>query len=165
MIFLVDCIWLPPIETLDCKKEQEEYFKREKDEKAKGYGETAQNCFLSQIVLILAEHNLEKELNSFVKELAEMIKGSGEKKTKKAFPRSIEGVKSLQKLLEDENDWAEKIQSSLYSAWTIDREIIIKLTLCTVVKWAKIPILDGLYGGKSCIRATDSSKIVFNVAQ
>ena len=51
------------------------------------------------------------------------------------------------------------MRRSLIRAFHTDTDTLLLLVRNTLTKAAKLPVLDGLYGGKACFRTSDKSKL------
>ena len=120
-------------------------------------------CYYLACLKILAENGLKNEYTAFKDEVMKKLEESIKQKSETPFPYSIMQFSSLQEFLNPSsgNDLAEELRGSLEFSWIQDRYMLVKFHESKTVRMAQLPNLDGLYGGRPCVRTTDKSKIPF----
>ena len=119
-------------------------------------------CYYLACLKILAENGLRDEYTAFKAEVIKKLKESIKQKSDyPALPYSIMEFSSLQEFLQpgSGNDLAESVRGVLVGAWSRDRQMLVNFHQSKTVRMAKLPNLDGLYGGRPCVRTTDKSNI------
>ena len=155
IFFLVDCEWLEAYQSRDCKKEQEDYFNKTDTESQRG-------CYKSKVLQTFAKQKMKREGAEFANELQGMMKKMQESNSEDVFPWNFMELKSLGTLMKDrDNDLVREISRYIPRDWSEDRDQIVRMMLSTTAKYAEVPVLDGLYGGKACERATDKSRDIY----
>jgi len=150
----IDCKWKEPVVKADCKKAQEEYFASKNSSKKK-YG--TDHCFKSELLFKLAEYKLIDEVNGLQTEMEAAIEKLKKTNEPESLPELWSQFKSIGKLKGDD---AYRDQTSSFSLmWSTDRNKILELMKHEVSKKAEVPVLDGLYGGKPCIRESDKKQL------
>ena len=129
---------------------QEDYFSR-KDIKYK--------CYTSKVLRSLISQRLQKEGDEFAAELTALIEKLRKGKDEDILPYSARELKSLSKIFKGkrDNDIYKGLSRTLTGDWGDDREQIRTMLYSVSKRFAKVPILDGLYGGTACERKTDKS--------
>ena len=145
-----NCSWETFEEEEDCKAIQED--------KLKNTTETPGGCFQARISKTLQDHDFYDEAAKFNKEMVELIRKS-RTEGEDAFPESWKHLKCLKSFVKTNDDARKSVKKRFGGKWEGDRFDIIEFTMVKLVKWAKVPNLDGLYGGEPCIKDTDKSKL------
>merc|ERR1711936_1022755 len=140
----------------DCQKAQEEYWEELRDEKDKdGLTVHAINnqCFISDVFILLFEGGFEDGAKQYAKEMNEYLRRSSDK-DKDIFPMEAMEVKALRDIFKN-NRGSRTVRrmrrrvSGRYADETIRLE---EMRITSWRRYAKPPILDGLFGGKACHR-------------
>ena len=142
----------------DCETLQEEYFA---DKEKRTELEHKYHCFNSQVVEQIVQSGVSPDVaDNYIKNVNEMIEKSREQGID-AFPEIWKEVPSLKKYAGPADDGTpeDHLKRTLNSAWTLDRDMIIKFTKKTTRKMATIPNLDGTWGGEACLRNSDRKKL------
>lgn len=101
----------------------------------------------------------------FLAELKEIIKKiSEEKRLKRSLgdPDNIQAFKKLKQKGNDGDDAAHDLYMELKREFWDDFDQILKLMKSEYAKMAKVPVLDGLFGGKPCQREYADKSIFFS---
>ena len=116
-------------------------------------------CYYLASLKILAENGLQDEYTAFKKEVIKKLEQSIQQKSNIPFPYSIMQFPSLQEFLNPSsgNDLAEELRGLLEMSWFRDRKMLVNFHQSKTVRMARLPNLDGLYGGRPCVRTTDKS--------
>ena len=153
-----NCTWEEPESVEDCETLQEEYFA---DKEKRTELEHQYHCFNSQVVEQIVQSGVSPDVaDNYIKNVNEMIEKSREQGID-AFPEIWKEVPSLKKYAGPADDGTpeDHLKRTLNSAWTLDRDMIIKFTKKTTRKMATIPNLDGTWGGEACLRNSDRKKL------
>ena len=139
----ISCQWKKPTTSVDCKVEQEEYFKT-----------SPSKCFYSELLAVLGGAMMKDEYKALNKHILDSIKKLQETKDEKAFEAAIkeDGIRKLpeiKKVYEEEE--YDDVKKGLDAALHADRHKLIELLKSSQERWAEVPVLDGLYGGKPCV--------------
>ena len=76
------------------------------------------------------------------------------------FPWSMRDISVVAPVLKCKKRLCRRMRRSLIRAFHTDTDTLLLLVRNTLTKAAKLPVLDGLYGGKACFRTSDKSKLV-----
>ena len=114
-------------------------------------------CYYLGSLGILANNGLKKEYHAFKSEVMKYLKRCIDMHSEYELPWTIMDFHSLNKLLRSRNDLARALRKSLMFAWMNDYDILLNFHKTEEVRMARLPNLDGLYGGKPCVRSTDKS--------
>ena len=163
-VFSVDCTWEDEKINSDCKAAIEKYFNE--TNYGKGKKKYAGNCFKSRVLAKL-DQDAPRESGAFVKDLQGLIEkirnAKNAKKAKRIARTQAQTLPSLAKLFqkyEDGEDGFEDLWLEIEGDLKDDLREIMNLLESETQKPAKVPVLDGLYGGKPCQRNfPDKSKI------
>ena len=116
-------------------------------------------CFYLASLKILADNGMKKEYNAFKSEVIRYLKLCIEMNSEYEMPMSIREFSSLRRFFRSRNDLARSLRRSLNFAWMSDFDILLSFHKSETVRLARLPNLDGLYGGKPCIRSVDKSNL------
>jgi len=160
----IDCDWENPEHTQDCKKEIEEYFKE--TNYGEGKAQYASGCYLSKAVQYLDREKRGTESHELVKNFQAIIakiKAYKGDKIKKDVVRKIKAkeqssLAKMYQLYEEGDEVINEIWDNLEDRFDDDVKDLVKLLESKTEKLAKVPVLDGLYGGKACQRRTPDNK-------
>ena len=75
------------------------------------------------------------------------------------FPWSLKDISVLAPVLKSRSRVVRRMKRSLIRGYHTDTDTLLLLLRNTLTKAAKLPVLDGLYGGKACFRTSDKSKL------
>ena len=75
------------------------------------------------------------------------------------FPWSLKDISVLAPVLKSRSRVVRRMKRRLLQGYHTDTETLLSLLRTTVTRRAKLPVLDGLYGGKACFRTSDNSKL------
>ena len=116
-------------------------------------------CFYLASLKILADNGMKKEYNAFKSEVIRYLKLCIEMNSEYELPMSIREFSSLRRFFRLRSDLARSLRRSLNFAWMSDFDILLSFHKSETVRSARLPNLDGLYGGKPCIRSVDKSNL------
>ena len=74
------------------------------------------------------------------------------------FPWSLKDISVLAPVLKSRSRVVRRMKRSLYRGYHTDTDTLLSLVRTTLTRRAKLPVLDGLYGGTACFRTSDNSK-------
>ena len=115
------------------------------------------SCYYLGCLEILANNGLKKEYDAFKQEVLKYLELCKKANSEYKLPWTILGFPSIRKILRSRNDLARALRKSLMFAWMNDYDMLLNFHKSETVKMARLPNLDGLYGGKPCVRSTDKS--------
>ena len=146
----MDCVWDEPCVKHDCEMEQQKFFKEKASEKEK-----KSKCYEDQVSVVFYDSgadDLQELIEMHHKNVKELIECSKSKKEKQedCFPRHFDEVKAIMKWKEGSEEAWEELKDDMDRAWGTDRDIIIKFTKRVSKRVAKLPNIDGVWGGKGC---------------
>ena len=75
------------------------------------------------------------------------------------FPWSMRDISVVAPVLRSKSRVVRRMRRSLIRGYHTDTDTLLLLVRNTLTKAAKLPVLDGLYGGKACFRTSDKSKL------
>ena len=75
------------------------------------------------------------------------------------FPWSMRDISVVAPVLRSKLRVVRRMKRSLMRGYHTDTDTLLLLLRNTLTKAAKLPVLDGLYGGKACFRTSDKSKL------
>ena len=123
------------------------------------------DCYLSFVMKLLSQHKRTDELNLFKVELAMVIVAATNANDDfdipydvvSGFPRVFQQMFSRESMRSC--SVCKLIRVPILLAWNVDRQMIVDFLRTTYTRYAKLPNLDGFYGGKACKRTwSDQSK-------
>ena len=75
------------------------------------------------------------------------------------FPWSLKDISVLAPVLTSKSRVVRKMKRKLFRGYHTDTDTLLSLLRTSLIRRAKLPVLDGLYGGAACFRTTDNSKL------
>ena len=75
------------------------------------------------------------------------------------FPWGLRDISVVAPVLRSKSRVVRRMKRSLIRGYHTDTDTLLLLLRNTLTKAAKLPVLDGLYGGKACFRTSDKSKL------
>ena len=118
-------------------------------------------CFESHVIIELKNRKQPRKVGeAFTKELIEKIQMVRDENDFSHIPQDLEEFKSLKHIMEaKDNARLKSVAENLHTPWEKDRSLLRSLLETREETWAKVPVLDGLYGGKACERPSDKKKL------
>ena len=162
----IDCKWGERTVKNDCKAQQEEYFDSVREEREENHSEWEwkgpENCYLSDALATLGDNELFDMAEQYWIELTTKLEEMKKCNCEDSWPLTTYDIKVLKKFEKEnrrERDMRKLVRIINRHAQN-DLEKLNELTRNEVKREAEVPVLDGLFGGKPCIR-TDGSKYFF----
>ena len=75
------------------------------------------------------------------------------------FPWSLKDISVLAPVLRSRSRVVRRMKRRLYRGYHTDTDTLLSLLRTSLTRRAKLPVLDGLYGGSACFRSSDNSKL------
>merc|ERR1719244_856946 len=118
-------------------------------------------CFESKVILKLRDRKQPRKVaEAFTKELIEKIQMVRDENDFSHISEDLGEFKSLKDIMKaEDNARLESVAADLHTPWENDRHKLRSLLETREETWAKVPVLDGLYGGKACVRPSDKKKL------
>lgn len=140
----MDCKWKKPSSSKDCKTEQENYFKARK----------GNSCFDSAMLRALHRAGMKEEYNALTKHMVKAVEKLYKAKNEEDFSESmstsaLKKVPELTKVFTEEE--YEDLKKEIDNNVDTEKYKIVELLESSQERWAEVPVLDGLYGGKPCV--------------
>ena len=180
----MDCKWGNETLTADCNTERlkllkgsysEPRNKRKKgkkededEEEGKYEDEDKVQCYRPSVLEYLQAQKYKKEIKAFYPELLEKVNELSEIKDQDALWDWEDSVmdlfdfKSMRKSIiykKKRKRSFRRIVRALRNSWHDDFEDILRYMKFEKTRVVTLPVIDGLYGGKHCVRNVDNSKL------
>merc|ERR1719397_287196 len=154
----IDCKWGERTVKNDCKAQQEEYFDSVREEREENHSEWEwkgpENCYLSDALATLGDNELFDMAEQYWIELTTKLEEMKKCNCEDSWPLTTYDIKVLKKFEKEnrrERDMRKLVRIINRHAQN-DLEKLNELTRNEVKREAEVPVLDGLFGGKPCIR-------------